>query len=67
MWCSLNDIENIDGITLAVVEEYRLYARKNYKGRKGEPIQSESLRNIITAVKIFVNVCTLVKYSTTTH
>lgn len=54
LWCSLNDIENIDGITLAVVEEYRLYARKNCKGKKGEPIQSESLRNIITAVKVFV-------------
>jgi len=54
LWCSLNDIENINEITLPVVEEYRLYARKNYKGKKGEPIQSESLRNIITAVKVFV-------------
>jgi integrase/recombinase XerD len=54
LWCSLNDIENINEITLAVVEEYRLYARKNYKGKKGEPIQSESLRNIITAVKVFI-------------
>lgn len=54
LWCSLNDIEYIDEITLPVVEEYRLYARKNYKGKKGELIQSESLRNIITAVKVFI-------------
>lgn len=54
LWCSLNEIEDINDITLAVVEEYRLYARKNYQGKKGAPIQQESLRNIITAVKVFI-------------
>jgi integrase/recombinase XerD len=54
LWCSLNEIEDINEVTLTVVDEYRLYARKNYKGKKGQPIQSESLRNIITAIRVFI-------------
>ena len=55
LWCLLYDVTEIKDVHIHLVNEYRLYARKNYLGKKGEPIQKETLRNIITAIKVFVH------------
>lgn len=54
LWCFLNDKTLITDVDLLFVEDYRIYAKQNYKGRTGQPIISESLRNIITAIHTFV-------------
>lgn len=54
LWCLVNDVVLLKDINLALVNEYRLFARQNYKGKTGEPIQKNSLRNIMTAIKVFI-------------
>tara|TARA_B110000211_G_scaffold225209_1_gene277120 strand:+ start:5192 stop:6160 length:969 start_codon:yes stop_codon:yes gene_type:complete len=55
LWCLLYEITEIKDIDTHLVNDYRLYARKNYFGKKGEAIQKETLRNIITTIKVFVH------------
>lgn len=54
LWCMVNDIERIDEVTLPVAEKYLSYARRNYQGRTGGLISRDTLRNIMTQVKVFI-------------
>lgn len=54
LWCFVKDIHTIEQVTLSLAEEYLSYARRNYKNRQGQPLQQETLRNIMTQVKVFV-------------
>ena len=54
IWCMLNDVEEVSQITQHVVDDYQVYAYRNYQGRHGGQIQMDSLRNIMTAIKRFV-------------
>jgi integrase/recombinase XerD len=54
LWCVLHDVENIQQIDQALVDDYQLYAYRNYKGRNSPQIQMDTLRNIMTAIKRFV-------------
>jgi integrase/recombinase XerD len=54
VWCMLQDVEEISQITQRLVDDYQVYAYRNYQGRNGSQIQMDSLRNIMTAIKRFV-------------
>jgi len=55
LWCFLNGVYEITEIDLHLVRDYGVYAKKNYRGKTGGGITTESLRNIITAIKVFVD------------
>ena len=50
----LQDVEEISQITQRLVDDYQVYAYRNYQGRNASQIQMDSLRNIMTAIKRFV-------------
>jgi integrase/recombinase XerD len=54
LWCFVNDIQTVEELTLPVAEAYLSFARRNYYGKSGKPIVVETLRNIMTQVKVFV-------------
>ena len=54
VWCMLQEVEEISQITQRLVDDYQIYAYRNYQGRNGDKIQMDSLRNIMTAIKRFV-------------
>jgi integrase/recombinase XerD len=50
----LHEVEEMNQITQHLVDDYQMYAYRNYRGRSGGQIQMDSLRNIMTAIKRFV-------------
>lgn len=54
VWCMLQEVEDISQVTQRLVDDYQVYAYRNYQGRNGTQIQMDSLRNIMTAIKRFV-------------
>lgn len=54
VWCMLHEVDDISQITQHLVDDYQVYAYRNYQGRNGTQIQMDTLRNIMTSIKRFV-------------
>jgi integrase/recombinase XerD len=54
VWCMLKEVEEVSQITQRLVDDYQVFAYRNYQGRNDSQIQMDSLRNIMTAIKRFV-------------
>lgn len=52
-WCLQNKVNLLNEISLHVLEAYRRYL-KSYRQKNGKPINQSTLRNHLTAVKVFL-------------